>query len=257
MGKRCEPRTAIPLSPSGEASDIVVSQLALYARTTRMPAPFLKAVFHVHTIWSRDASMTPHDLIHRCLEHGVDVLAVTDHNEVEGAREVARHAPFQVIVGEEVRTAEGGEIIGLFLRDRIPRLTPARETIRRIKDQGGLVYLPHPFDEIRRKQFPPSFLDEIASDVDIVETFNARNVVNEANVRARAYAEKYGKVSCAGADAHIPPEIGRTYVELPPFSTPEELLASLRVARLHEQKNGVWVHWASAWYRLTKHPSHQ
>lgn len=220
-----------------------------------MPAPFLKAVFHVHTVWSRDASMKPDELIRRCLEHGVDVLAVTDHNEIEGAREVARRAPFQVIVGEEVRTAEGGEIIGLFLRDRIPPLTSARETIRRIKDQEGLVYLPHPFDTVRRKRFLPEFLDAIAHDVDIVETFNARNVDDTANIRARAYAERHRKVPCAGADAHIPLEIGRTFVELTPFAAPQELLASLRTARTRERKNGFWAHVASAWYRLKRHPS--
>jgi hypothetical protein len=186
---------------------------------------------------------------------GVDVLTVTDHNEIQGAREVARRAPFQVIVGEEVRTREGGEIIGLFLTEHIPTNTPARETIAKIKAQGELVYLPHPFDEVRRKRFSRDFLEEIAGEGDIVETFNARNLHEEANARARTYAEKHGKISCAGADVHIPPELGRTTVELPPFSTPQELLLSLRQSRRREVRNPLWVHWASTWYRLTKHPS--
>ncbi len=217
--------------------------------------PLLKAIFHVHTHWSHDAALSATDLIERCVDVGVDVLAVTDHNEIEGAREVAARAPFQVIVGEELRTAEGGEIIGLFLQTRIPRGTALRDAIRDIHAQGGLVYLPHPFDTLRKKGFAPELLEAIAPDVDIVETFNARNRDPRADSAAKAYAARHGKMSCAGADAHIGPEIGRTVVMLPPFSTPGELLAALRMAQSQEIRNPLWVHWASAWVRLKAHPS--
>lgn len=220
-----------------------------------MSSHLLKAVVHAHTAWSPDASMSPAQLIERCLDHGVDILAVTDHNEVGGAFETQRRAPFQVIVGEEVRTAEGGEVIGLFLTTLIPKKTPVRETIRRIKDQGGLVYLPHPFDSIRSVRFSRDTLEEIAPDVDIVETFNARNVREEANRLAKEYARTHGKATSSGADAHLPTEIGRTVMMLLPFSSPQELLVSLKSAQHHEVKNPLWVHVASQWHKLTRSPS--
>jgi predicted metal-dependent phosphoesterase TrpH len=216
--------------------------------------PLLTAVFHVHTAWSRDGSMTPHALIERAIDHGIDILAITDHNEIAGAHAVRERAPFQVIVGEEVRTAEGGDLIGLFLHERIPARTPIREAITQIKAQGGLVYLPHPFDTVRGTKLPDDLLEAIAPDIDIVETFNARNLHEEANAAAQQYATRHQKVACAGADVHIPPELGRTVVRLPACSAPSELLSSLRHAEFVRVKNPLWIYAAARWYRLLRRP---
>ncbi len=218
--------------------------------------PLLKAVFHVHTRWSGDAVMQPKDLVERCLEEGVDVLAVTDHNEIEGAKEVQRRAPFQVIIGEEVLVREGGEIIGLFLRDHIPRGRPTHEVIARIREQGGLVYLPHPFDRSRGKSLRHDLLATLTASIDIVETFNARNQDPAADRAATDFATRHGKVSCAGADAHSGAEIGRTYVELPPFLRPAELLVALQNARRVEVRTPAWTRWASGVARFIRHPHH-
>lgn len=215
---------------------------------------FLRAIFHVHTIHSRDSSMSPDALVQRAIDYGVDALAVTDHNEIDGAFDVARRAPFQVIVGEEARTKEGGEIIGLYLTERIAANLPAAEVIRRIRDQGGLVYLPHPFDRARNKTFSDAMLEEMAPAVDIVETFNARNLNPASNAHAKAFAERHGKTTCAGADAHVAAEIGPTFVELPPFSSPQELLSSLRASRSTEQRTPLLVRAAAVLSRVTRQP---
>lgn len=210
----------------------------------------LKGVFHAHTHASRDCRMTPETIIRRCLDEGVDVIAITDHNETAGAFELQRQAPFQVIVGEEIRCAEGGEIIGLFLSTTIARDLPARSVIAEIRALGGLVYLPHPFDPIRTKHWPKGFVETILPDADIVEVFNGRSLLSSGNVKAASAAARYRKVSCAGADAHFPSEIGRTIVYLPPFHTPHEFLASLRSARPVLKRNPFWVLGATRWVSL-------
>lgn len=186
----------------------------------------------------------------RCLDEGVDVIAVTDHNEISGALELQRRAPFQVVVGEEIRCAEGGEIIGLFLTKKIEGGLPWRAVIAEIRRQEGLVYVPHPFDPLRTKQWKPGLLESLLKEADIVEVFNARNFLSSSNDRAATWARNLRKVPCAGADAHVPAEIGRTVVFLPPFETPAELLRSLRGARFECARNPWWVHAATRWTTL-------
>lgn len=191
--------------------------------------------------------MSVETVIAKCIDEGVDVLAVTDHNEISGAHELQQRAPFQVIVGEEIRTAEGGEIIGLFLKEKISQGQQARDVVQEIRAQGGLVYLPHPCDSLRKKQWRPGVLENLLPEADIVEVFNARNFIPSSNARAAAWAQTFQKVPCAGADAHVPAEIGRTAVFLPPFETPAELLRSLRSARFACVRNPWWVYAATRW----------
>ena len=185
--------------------------------------------------------MSVETVIAKCLDEGVDVLAVTDHNEISGAQALQRHAPFHVIVGEEIRTTEGGEIIGLFLQEKIAQGQHARDVVREIRAQGGLIYFPHPFDRIRTKQWPDPLRATLLQTADIVEIFNARSMTRAPERKAREAAERLGKVGCVGADAHFPREIGPTVVLLPPFSTPETLLASLRMAHFRCQRSPRWV----------------
>lgn len=228
------------LAPASETDDVDQTQ----------PTVFLKAVFHAHTNASADCTMSSEVVVQRCLDEGVDVLAVTDHNEISGALELRRRAPFQVVVGEEIRCEEGGEIIGLFLTKKIAGGLPARAVIAEIRSQGGLVYLPHPFDPLRTKQWKPGLVDTLLPESDIIEVFNARNVVSASNARTAEKARVFQKVPCAGADAHVPAEIGRTVVFLPPFETPAELLRSLRSAHFECVRNPWWVHGATQWTKL-------
>lgn len=202
----------------------------------------LRVDLHIHTRHSPDSATSPDRLVARCLEVGLTCIAVTDHNTLKGALETARIAPFRVILGEEVKTAEG-DLIGLFLREEVPPGLPPVETARRIKAQGGLVMLPHPYDRLRRSVLTPRALREVLPFADIVEVFNARNVFQADNRRARALAAEQGLLMAAVSDAHHPLELGRTYMEMPEFDgTPQGFLAALARARLVCRPSSPLVH---------------
>src|SRR5206468_3714742 len=138
---------------------------------------------------------------------GLDVLTITDHNRIEGALELAELAPFKVIVGEEVRTREG-EIIGLFIEEFIPPHLSPEETIHEIKRQGGVVYVPHPFDRVRRSVIKRDALFRVAPLVDALEVLNARCHISSDNAAAVAFAVERGLLQGAGSDAHTAFEVG-------------------------------------------------
>jgi hypothetical protein len=183
---------------------------------------------HLHSEYSPDSRTSLSDLIARCKEVGLDRIALTDHNTAEGARELARREPDLAIVGEEIKTTEG-EIIGLFLAETIePRLTP-EQTLDRIHDQGGLAYLAHPFD-LRRARFDPRRVVELADRVDIIETYNQWSDL-AANQAAEAMAVQLDLVRAWGSDSHAPPELGRVWMDMDPYSGPADFLVKLRAAR--------------------------
>ena len=142
----------------------------------------------MHTCFSPDSETTPERLVERCIEVGLGLIAVTDHNTIEGALAVREIAPFPVIVGEEVKTSEG-EITGLFLKEEVPEGLSPLETVRRIKDQGGLVSLPHAFDRFRSEVISPGALEEVVAQADIIEVFNARNNLSADDRKAEAFAK--------------------------------------------------------------------
>ena len=202
----------------------------------------LRADFHMHTHFSPDSEMSPEKLVERCLKVGLNCIAVTDHNTIEGALAVRELAPFQVIVGEEVGSASG-EITGLFLTESIPRGISAAETVQQIKDQGGLVSIPHPFDRFRREVITREGLDEILPHADIVEVFNSRNSLDIDNRRAYELAERHGLLASGVSDAHIPMELGRTYVEMPEFDgTPDGFKQALAQGRIVARKTSPLIH---------------
>ncbi|MDP3685847.1 MAG: PHP-associated domain-containing protein, partial [bacterium] len=171
---------------------------------------------------------------------------------ISGAQALQQQAPFQVIVGEEIRTAEGGEVIGLFLKEKISQGQQARDVVQEIRAQGGLVYLPHPFDLFRTKRWPETFRATLLQTADIIEIFNARSLTHGPGRRAEAAAVQLGKVACAGADAHFPQEIGPTMAFLAPFSTPETFLTSLRNAHFQCRRSPLWALPATKFVELTQ-----
>lgn len=193
---------------------------------------------HSHTWYSHDSILKPKDMVEACLRKGVNCLAVTDHNEIDGAKAVARIAPFKVIIGEEIRTLDG-EITGLFLKERIPPNLSAVETIREIRRQKGLVYVPHPFAAGVTMRLRRGVLEAVAETVDIVEGWNSRGLLRSDDLRAQQWALAHGIPFAAGSDAHTRFEIGAAYVEIDDFNSPKQLLKNLTKGVLFGRKTNL------------------
>jgi predicted metal-dependent phosphoesterase TrpH len=206
---------------------------------------------HLHTRGSFDCLSDPRRVVERALACGIDRICVTDHNEIAVAAALAAEFPTHVIAGEEVKTAEGIDIIGLFLKERIPKGTPARATCEAIRAQGGLVYVPHPF--AGGKGGGGRVLPQIEDLIDAVEGFNARIHDAALNARAAAWARRRSIPMGAGSDAHTLAEVGRAWVELPAFAPePQALLAALQHGTLHGVLSSRVVHLASTWAKARK-----
>jgi hypothetical protein len=189
---------------------------------------------HMHTDHSPDCATPVEALLDAAREQGLGAIAVTDHNEISGAFEAqAKAADFgvQVIVGEEVKTAGQGEVIGLFLTEKIPRGMTLPETVAEIRRQGGLVYVPHPFD---RMHSVPDYehLLTIVDEVDALEVYNPRVAIGSFNEEAVRFAAKYRIVAAAGSDSHVTQGLGSVRNRMRDFDGPEEFLESLREAEI-------------------------
>jgi predicted metal-dependent phosphoesterase TrpH len=201
-----------------------------------------RADCHVHTKFSMDSTTSIESLVSRCLETGINCIAITDHDALEGAMRMKELAPFTVIPGEEILTPNG-EVIGYFLKERIPSRQPIEKVIEAIKAQGGLVGLPHPFDTFRGlKNLDSRRLEELAPQIDFIEVFNARGLLPGDADKARDFARRYNLPGTAGSDAHSPREIGKTYVEMPPFEGRDDFLKSVRAGRIQRRRSSPFVH---------------
>jgi glycosyltransferase involved in cell wall biosynthesis len=200
---------------------------------------------HMHTDHSPDCA-TPADLLLKTAKaRGLGAIAITDHNEISGALEAREIAELiggiKVIVAEEVKTAHQGEVIGLFLREKIERGMSMAETIAEIRRQGGLVYVPHPFDRLHSVPDYEHLL-EIVDEIDILEVFNPRVAFSAFNEEAVRFARKYGIVPGAGSDSHVAQGLGSVKIRLRDFDGPEEFLESMREADIvRKHKNLVYV----------------
>ncbi|MFY9578709.1 MAG: PHP-associated domain-containing protein, partial [Gaiellaceae bacterium] len=189
---------------------------------------------HMHTSWSHDCTVDPADLVMYAAALGLGAIAVTDHNALGGAQEtaeLARGHDLFVIQGEEVKTDSQGEVIGLFLRDEIPRGLSFADTIAAIRAQGGLVYLPHPFDRLHAIPDPATLHRHLA-DIDVFEVYNARLLFEGYNDEAVRFASKYNLTVGAGSDAHVLQGVGTGALRMRAFDGPEEFLLSLRSAHV-------------------------
>jgi predicted metal-dependent phosphoesterase TrpH len=188
----------------------------------------LRVDLHLHSNFSHDGQSSLEELVRRAKECGLDRIALTDHNLVAGALELARVAPELAIVGEEAKTLEG-EVIGLFITDRvIPFMTP-EDALDAIHDMGGLTYVPHPLDR-HRAHFRPERVVELADRIDIIETYNPWCDA-AANGAAARLAADLGKVAATGSDSHSVDELGRSWMEIDEYSSPADFLENLRGAR--------------------------
>jgi predicted metal-dependent phosphoesterase TrpH/glycosyltransferase involved in cell wall biosynthesis len=194
---------------------------------------------HMHTNHSHDCATTVDKLLETAKERGLGAIAVTDHNEISGALEARERANgIKVIVGEEIKTKDQGEVIGLFIEEKIPRGLTLQETISRIRDQGGIVYVPHPFD---RMHSVPDYehLLSVVEDIDAIEVFNPRVAFSAFNEEAERFAAKYRIVAGAGSDSHVPQGLGSVKIKMRDFDGPDEFLESLRAADIIRKRTSL------------------
>lgn len=208
---------------------------------------------HVHTIYSTDGLITSKDLVYECNKKGIDCVAICDHNTIHGALKFKEEINLKIIVGEEINTREG-EIIGLFLKEEISSgLSPA-ETIIRIKDQGGLIYLPHPFDTWRKSILSANALSQIFNQIEIVEIFNSRSLLKRCNNEAFQFCKKYGFFPAVGSDAHTKYEIGNSFLEMDDFDSKDDFIINIKQAKLFTKKTSIlmrlWIKFLKSSYAI-------
>ena len=207
----------------------------------------IKVDMHMHSERSPDSRMRPAQQARRIKETGLDVVCATDHNTIEGGlrlREIADG--FRVIVGEEILSRDG-EIIGLFLEKDVPPRLSAEETIARIRDQGGIVSIPHPFSRNRLNHIRRVALDRIRTSIDAIEIFNAREAFNADNLRAARYASDHDLAGAVASDAHRPAEVGAAWLEMDDFADRDGFVTALRGGTVNGELSGQIVH---LWTRM-------
>ncbi len=217
-----------------------------------MDTPQWTVELHAHTIYSKDSLLRLEALPDICRARGIDKLAITDHNTVQGALQAARLHPMLVIPGVEIMTT-GGELLAWFVQEEIASGLTPQEAIRRLREQGAVIGAAHPFDRYRGGAWGMANLLEIVDLVDSIEVFNARSLHNTDNTLALAFAEEHGKLMTCGSDAHIRREYGRAVMQMEPFaSTADSFLQSLASAARIERLSGPEVHFGSTYAKWAK-----
>ncbi|MCD6567323.1 MAG: PHP domain-containing protein [Dehalococcoidia bacterium] len=215
----------------------------------------LRADLHVHTCYSMDCETPLNRIIDSCRKASINCIAVSDHGTVAGALKLKEIAPFEVIVAQEILTPFG-ELMGLFLSEDIPSGLSPGEAIARIRSQGGVVNIPHPFGRslhLRRGSKQNVLLSgEILSQIDMIEVLNSRTPFSSHSTRARELAVTYGLGASAGSDAHTAGEIGRAYVEMPEFTGAGDFVACLKQGTIHGKSSSPLIHLTSTWAKVRK-----
>jgi len=209
-------------------------------RTRLREREFIHVDLHMHTDHSPDCATPVDTLLDTAEKVGLGAIAITDHNEISGALAARDRADgrIKVIVAEEVKTADQGEVIGLFIEEKIPRGMTLQETIAEIRRQGGLVYVPHPFDRMHSVPDYEHLLD-VVEDIDAIEVFNPRVAFSAFNEEALRFAAKYRIVAGAGSDSHVAQGLGSVKIRMRDFDGPEEFLESLREADIIRKKQSL------------------
>jgi hypothetical protein len=206
---------------------------------------------HCHTSASIDSLVPVGKYLSRCKALGIDKIAITDHNEIKAAQSAKAMAPEMVIVGEEIQTTKG-ELIAYFVSEWVPPELDPIETILRLREQGAVISIPHPFDPFRGKDWEPGDLEALAPYVDAVETFNSRCYGNKANLDAADFARRHGLLETVGSDAHTLGELGRARLRMPDFSDAESFKAALGQAEKITRLSPVFIHFYSSFAKLVK-----
>ena len=211
----------------------------------------LRIDMHMHTRDSFDCMSDPVELLSAAKRKGIGRIALTDHNRLRVALEMAKDFPEEIIPGEEVKTREGVDLIGLYLSEEIPKGTSLKRTCSIIKEQGGISYLPHPY--AKGKGGSGRYAEEMGKLVDVVEVFNSRLHPLKLNYLAESLADDCSKLRGAGSDAHTVGEVGRAYVEVERHpNDPGSLLAALKFSQIRGVESSRVVHLASTWAKFRR-----
>jgi predicted metal-dependent phosphoesterase TrpH len=201
----------------------------------------IRVELHLHTCYSDDSLVKPDRLVAYCRNKGIDKFAITDHNEINGALEAQAIAPEHVIVGEEILTTEG-ELLGYFVSEKVPAGLTPMATIERLKAQGAVVSVAHPFDPVRSKHWTTESLLALAPYLDAVEIFNSRCLRAKPNAEAKIFAAEQGLPGTVGSDAHVLWEIGRATLLMPDFQGPDAFISALAKAEQEVRLSPYFVH---------------
>jgi predicted metal-dependent phosphoesterase TrpH len=196
-----------------------------------------------------DCNLPLEKIINRCLEIGINCIAIADHGTAKGALKMQSLAPFRVIVAEEILTPHG-EIIGMFIKETIPSGLSIKQAISEIRAQDGLVGIPHPFDTFRGLRLDSKELEALVDQIDAIEVFNARGPFLKPSIKAQAFAQKYDIPGTAGSDAHTIGEIGNAYIEMPEFNGRDDFLQALRTGKAFGHRTNPLIHFVTAWAKL-------
>ncbi len=215
----------------------------------------IKLEMHLHSDYSVDSRLSFERIVSGCKKKNIDIVCITDHNTLNGALEFRKTVDFPVVLAEEIKTKQG-EITGYFISENITPGMSIMETIREIKAQGGIVCVPHPFDTYRKSRLEEGVIDEIIEHVDLIETFNSRNLSKKADIKAVEYCQKHGKIPIVGSDAHSVGEVGMSHMILQGgFNGPKEFLEQLKKARCVTNRSLAHVHLITKWekWKAKKH----
>jgi hypothetical protein len=207
--------------------------------------------FHCHTIYSSDSIVQIDDLMAACTKKGIHKVVITDHNTIRGALEAKQKYPEQVIVGEEVRTCDGGEFLCAFISEEVPKELPWKVALKLLKDQGAFIAAAHPFDYARHG-WQENQLLELQADLDALEVFNSRTINDAFNNKAAQFARQHGFHTLVGSDSHSLIELGRATAILPDFDSAAELRQALPQAVFQMKRSSALIHFTSVYARFYK-----
>lgn len=217
-----------------------------------MTVPVWNVELHSHTNYSPDSMIRLERLPEICRQKGIDKVAITDHNTAKGALQAARLFPMLVIPGEEVATTKG-ELLAWYIQEEVPAGLEPEEAIRRLRAQGAVIGVSHPFDRHRSGAWKREDLLSIVDLVDAIEVLNARCVHDEDNDQAVVFAEEHGKIKTAGSDAHLRPEHGQAYMQMGPFTNNAEgFREALAAASIAGGRSTFLVHFGTMFTRWAK-----
>lgn len=207
--------------------------------------------FHCHTLYSKDSLARLPAILQGCARKGLDRIAITDHNTIQGALLAREHDQQRVIMGMEIKTQEG-EVLAFYVKEAIPTSLPAVEAIQRLRDQGAFISISHPFDRYRKYHWTRADLERVLPYIDAIETFNARCILAEDNRHAQEFARVHNLLGTAGSDAHTIMELGRGCLSLPEFSDAESLRRAMKQAVPHTRLSPAWIHLTSTYAKWAK-----